>query len=105
MLCELPGSCSDLTVVLSVSFTFFFLKSKFFTVSFYPLLHGPPRAGSKAGNRDAWTSNSELEGEEDIKKSEAQTYVFHAMKTNYKIRMHYHNCLYLCFKEFAVFWI
>lgn len=46
---------------------------------------------------------TELEGEEDIKKSEAQTYVFHAMKTNYKIRMHYHNCLYLCFKEFAVF--
>lgn len=41
--------------------------------------------------------------EECPKKLEAQTYMFLVMKTNYKIRMHYHNCLYLYFKEFAVF--
>lgn len=76
-------------------------------VGLHPLPRGPSKTVSTSEQK---CMNSKLRlGRRQEKKKKTtwspNLYTFHVMKTNYKIRMHYHNCLYLCFKEFAVFWI
>lgn len=48
-----------------------------------------------------WKNSQELEG----KDSEKQNFCLPRQKINYKIRSCYQNCLYLCFKKFAIFLI